>query len=745
MQYVMWVTAFWLSSISAVTAQRIWYVRAAAANGGTGGNWEQAFSQLTDALRVAKAGDAIHIATGTYRAPQTERLVAFRLPAGITLRGGFQGQSITELPDPVRYPTRLLGEVIAPGSSSMNLCVLTVEGTSTLPTVLMGLVFAYASSGTSAVASAAGIWIPEQTTLDHLLLRHCIFENLVCTGAAVAIEGRVKTLRWASCAWLRNKVMGSLVYLKGNVVKAVSVDSCRFLANQSGLLLDMQAIEAGVLGKMDVSHCFFESNHCTQAAFRTEGSRVTWFQDTMWRNVVAGALMEPQNTQPGLSEQRVVNCWFQHNAYSTWFVEAPSRFGLSDNAHLSCVQSAFTRNRGLLYRSPSTKINKTKLTAEWHFCTFADNVKGLVAGADSTDFWLDIRRIDSVRFNSCILADTLGDGVLCASDQSVVQLRHSLLATFSQQQVLSASRLHLDWGPGNLTQMPPMFVDTAQGNYRLQPCSPAIDAGDGQRAAAEHLAFDLQAKPRQANRAPDVGAWETARFIRRDSIQHVDCSAEGGVVIYSGQYCPPLHYEWTMGGTGTKGESPTQLAPGTYVFTVTDAMGIVLHDTVQVLADAQFKVESEVTYPSAPTFTNGGIRLYSPSGGSPPYRVRWNTGSTSPQLTDLLPNVYTATVTDAKNCRLVKIFDLRLTATSTPVMPTALRMHPNPVVCGGQLYFAALPEKMQISVWDIQGRLWTRTIATSPICSIAAPIEAGWYWVHFVSDTNHWVQKLRVQ
>ncbi len=60
------------------------------------------------------------------------------------------------------------------------------------------------------------------------------------------------------------------------------------------------------------------------------------------------------------------------------------------------------------------------------------------------------------------------------------------------------------YGPNDITAEP-QFVDPDNGDFRLKPGSPGIDAG----ATIEEIKTDLRGKPRPAGKAYDVGAYES--------------------------------------------------------------------------------------------------------------------------------------------------------------------------------------------------------------------------------------------
>jgi len=67
------------------------YVNASAA-GGDGTSWENAFTDLQDALAAALSGEEIWVAAGTYTPTNNgDRTVSFILKSGVKIYGGFAG------------------------------------------------------------------------------------------------------------------------------------------------------------------------------------------------------------------------------------------------------------------------------------------------------------------------------------------------------------------------------------------------------------------------------------------------------------------------------------------------------------------------------------------------------------------------------------------------------------------------------------------------------------------------------
>ncbi|MEL7248508.1 MAG: SdrD B-like domain-containing protein, partial [Bacteroidota bacterium] len=110
----------------------------------------------------------------------------------------------------------------------------------------------------------------------------------------------------------------------------------------------------------------------------------------------------------------------------------------------------------------------------------------------------------------------------------------------------------------------------------------------------------------------------------------------------------PYTYEWNNGGTT---ETITDLGPGTYSVTVTDANGCTAEGSVTIEniggPEANAGVDQSICEGEV------AMLMATASGGTPPYSFQWNQGLGSGPNQEVMPSVttnYRVTVTDANGC-----------------------------------------------------------------------------------------------
>ncbi|MFD2524179.1 SprB repeat-containing protein, partial [Flavihumibacter stibioxidans] len=103
----------------------------------------------------------------------------------------------------------------------------------------------------------------------------------------------------------------------------------------------------------------------------------------------------------------------------------------------------------------------------------------------------------------------------------------------------------------------------------------------------------------------------------------IDLSVEGGTAPYT--------YSWNTGSTD---EDLTNLAPGSYTVTITDANGCTAEKTIEVTQDIQTLTITPTVTNTTCTGSTGAVEI-NVTGGTAPYTYEWNTGATTKDLSNL--------------------------------------------------------------------------------------------------------------
>ncbi len=207
---------------------------------------------------------------------------------------------------------------------------------------------------------------------------------------------------------------------------------------------------------------------------------------------------------------------------------------------------------------------------------------------------------------------------------------------------------NLTCGPGIIIGIDPLFRDTANGDYRLQPCSPLINAGTNSVIAPG--ATDLNGNPRIQGGTVDIGAYEAGTLsLLNEPVVQPSCVAaqNGSIAIDPINACAPLSYHWSSGGI--QGNTLTGLGAGNYLLTVTDSRNetLVVQFSIPSVAAPVTVVQ---TTPVMCGTTIGGTATPAITSPNPPYQFLWSNASTDSIATQLPYGSYALTVTDARGC-----------------------------------------------------------------------------------------------
>ncbi len=154
------------------------------------------------------------------------------------------------------------------------------------------------------------------------------------------------------------------------------------------------------------------------------------------------------------------------------------------------------------------------------------------------------------------------------------------------------------------------------------------------------------------------------------------CDGLGIVSNISGGSGTYVSYQWDD-PNNQNATIATNLCAGLYHVTVTDDVGCIGVDSVQVLEPAAISFDSSQTNVTCGGACDGTVSVFNIAGGIPPYSHSWNTGATTPSLSNLCPGTYSDTLSDANGCDTVITFVI----TEPPVLSTTTST--TDVTCNG--------------------------------------------------------------
>lgn len=168
-------------------------------------------------------------------------------------------------------------------------------------------------------------------------------------------------------------------------------------------------------------------------------------------------------------------------------------------------------------------------------------------------------------------------------------------------------------------------------------------------------------------------ASKTSNYNGRD----ISCFGAGNgsaTVVYSGG-TPPYLVSWSPGGQTTP--SLSNLGPGTYTATITDANGCVRTSSVTLTQPAA--ITSSHTQVNVSCFggSNGSIDL-TVGGGTPGFTYSWSNGATTQDISGLSAGVYSVNIFDLNGCSKTRTVTI-----TQPTAPLTLSSSQVNILCFG--------------------------------------------------------------
>lgn len=496
----------------------------------------------------------------------------------------------------------------------------------------------------------------------HFNLQHCSFEgNDSWLGAAFQLNGvgNGGTVLVGNCLWAEQKggalaVGGAATSPLGQIL--MQVDSCRFEDNQNGRVLSHHIIGNT---RLDVSNTVFEGNKNADVLYSTA------------------------------EESNITNCRFEENTGGFWMFTwelAPMNFR-------NCL---FRKNQvfDFMFAFDNGVLNIAN-------CHFDSN--HLVN--DYSPFPLFIGQANIA--NSIFTNNT-------GTPYAVPRYAHPHFEHSYFDAPVANPPATVTFGAGILTGIDPMFQDAMGGDFRLLPCSPLVGAGINTAIAG--TLTDLDGLPRIQGGMVDIGVFERAAPRLADApVTTASCPGaySGSVVFQPENGCAPYSYAWAL--DTTSGQNLSDLLPGEYIFTVTDARGSAMSVAVTIPAKPA-PVPAPVVSPVLCGDSIGGSAALAVVGLSP-FSFAWPDGVADSLRAGLAPGSYIVTVTDADGC----------TTADTVLIGTAERLsfqfEIGKISCAGAAdgYLAVLPQSGKPPFeW-----LWENGATTPSFSSLGPGIHAG--------------------
>ncbi|MEQ8325077.1 MAG: gliding motility-associated C-terminal domain-containing protein [Vicingaceae bacterium] len=183
----------------------------------------------------------------------------------------------------------------------------------------------------------------------------------------------------------------------------------------------------------------------------------------------------------------------------------------------------------------------------------------------------------------------------------------------------------------------------------------------------------------------------------------------------------PYDYFWS---NGMSADSITNLCPGSYELTVTDALGCSVSKMVNVIG-AISPVLGLTVYHSGCNLNNGGAKL-NITGGSAPYAVRWQNGTTTDSIFGLSSGIYSVDVWDSQGCMTSDTFFI--TDLTGPTVSTAVTNESCAATCDGKIVASA-------SGTGPFAYQWTPSFFSNPTLNSVNGLCPGSYYLS-VTDGN---------
>ncbi|MFT4536907.1 MAG: hypothetical protein ACI9P5_004284, partial [Saprospiraceae bacterium] len=201
-----------------------------------------------------------------------------------------------------------------------------------------------------------------------------------------------------------------------------------------------------------------------------------------------------------------------------------------------------------------------------------------------------------------------------------------------------------------------ILVNGGSGDYEIY----GNQSGDTLFTGAEYLVVVNDANGCEVSKKGSIGCQSTScDLITNSTIGNLQCfnGQDGYISVGLENASEPVTYQWN--DENVIGQNPIYLDEGQYTVTITDAdQCIIIKDFV--LSQPDELVAEFTIYDESGQDTNDGSAEVTVTGGVFPFTYEWDTGSTESTISNLIPNNYSVTITDALGC--TKVSEITISA-----------------------------------------------------------------------------------
>lgn len=706
---------FLLASTCFFAQAKRWYVDSTAisSNNYDGSSWQRAFPDLQQALQVAKAGDSIWVAKGTYYPTSgLDQKASFKVPNGVILMGGFKGlENRLEQRDWQANPSVLSGNIGNKNSDTDNtyhvMELISVDSSS----LIDGFWIEHGVSttpGNNLSYRGGGIMIMANSSLfiSNPRIGNCVFQyNSAIRGGAISITAgnRIGRLEMYNCTFYNNTAsLGGAIFIESiDLDGSFELNNCTFKTNQASQ--QGPCIYSYWNGNLTIRNCTFEENESQRGGGAIEIAGNLYAEDCVFTNNNSVLESLIRINAPSSINPRKAKIWVKRTSF----------VANTANVDVGLISFAWRNDEimDILFQQCSFKNNKNRLEY---------SLLNMFNGGGSKLFF---------QIDRCIFEGNGNNGRPRNPDLGMINIFNNadiaggVTGTISNCVFLKNDRpfvIHHDnLGPTRISILNSTFIGNKLGTIIKRDRNPSQQAEvylqnnifyedaaelssmlqSTLRPTLSGFAFNhnLFSTPSCKTTTDTLGCGignifgQYPKFVDSSSVSGLKL-APGSIAINAGRWHPELP---ALDLAGQPRVQDCKVDLGAY------ESPSILPANDSLSAKAQIR--------STPINQSlGEIGIQQISGGFPPYRLLWENGDTVRTRRNLAAGTYTLTLSDQQGCfknyRFVVPFT---TGVRDRVAQGAISLAPNPVPTGQpiKLFYQDIePGNWELQLLDLTGK-----------------------------------------